>query len=437
MTDKADDQGTEEILNELDATLPGEVNRRNFLHSSLGIIGAGMFAGCSGDGGGNGSGNGNGTGNGNGNGNGTSNGNRNGNGTSNGNGEDTETPEFMDDSSVVFTSPWKQEPSWGGVHVAEQRGFWEDAGVPGIDGQEGNGSDTESQNIGVGNKEFGVTSVTTALSVWDGGEDVDALNMSLLATPKVKPNLSLIWRTDEVDDKNDLAGKSVYLASGFAAATKDMVPALTGVDESETEFSEGGEETGPSLLGNNEVQAVWGSIDLLPAYREQLDVEIDGVSLSNPDWGTFFGFGLWVSNEWYENKDNAPEFAARAIQGYHEALKWALLNREEFLNFMKNEVNNNLQTWTEEELNGQFDVMAAQIVTEENAEKGLGNYDPEALQTHVDVAGSALLDDPSVLPSADEMALTEPWEQSEKVTFTDDEFETVKGEAGEFWDLFR
>jgi hypothetical protein len=104
---------------------------------------------------------------------------------------------------------------------------------------------------------------------------------------------------------------------------------------------------------------------------------------------------------------------------------------------MKNEVNTNLQTWTEDELVGQFRVMAGQIVTETNAEEGLGYYDPEDLQTHIDVAGSALLDDPSVLPSADEMALTEPWEQSEKVTFTDDEFETVKEEAGEFWDLFR
>jgi len=261
--------------------------------------------------------------------------------------------------------------------------------------------------------------------------------MRLLEAPKINPNLSLIWRTDEVDDKNDLAGKSVYLASGFAAATQDMVPELTGVDPSEIEFTEGGEEAGPTLLDTNDVQAIWGSIDLLPAYQEQLDLDIDGVSLSNPDWGTFFGFGLWVSNEWYQNKDNAVEFTARVIEGYNEALKWMLLNRDEYLEFMQNEVNTNLQTWTEDELNGQFDVMAAQIVTESNADEGLGAYSTDDLETHVDVAGSALLDDASVLPSADEMALTEPWEQSEKVTFSDDEFQTVKDEAGDFWDLFR
>jgi ABC-type nitrate/sulfonate/bicarbonate transport system substrate-binding protein len=392
--------GEEEMVNELDEVLPGGVDRRRFLRGTLGAVGAAMFAGCSGD--------------------------------DDGNGDDA-----FDDEEVVFTSPWKQEPSWGGVHVADQKDYWEDAGVPDIEGQEGSGSDTESQNVGVGNKVFGVTSVTTALSVWDGGEDVDALNMSLVEIAKTKPNLSLIWRTDEVDNKNDLSGKSVYLASGFAAATQDMVPALTDVDADDIEFTEGGEEAGPSLLENNNVQAVWGAIDLLPAYRDQLDIEIDGVSLSNSDWGTFFGFGLWASNEWYEGKDNAEGFTARAIEGYNKALKWILLNREDFLNFMKNEVNTNLKTWTDEELNGQFDVMAAQIVTEDNADEGLGYYDTQDLQTHIDTAGSALLDDPSVLPSADEMALTGPWEQSEKVTFSDDEFDTVKEEAGDFWDLLR
>ncbi len=405
--DSPDDART---MNELDEVLPDGVDRRRFLQGAVATIGTAMFAGCGGDDGG-------------------------------GDGTDTDTDAntgtAFDDEEVVFTSPWKQEPSWGGVHTADQRDYWSDAGVPGIDGQEGNGSDTESQNVGVGNKEFGVTSVTTALSVWDGGEDVDALDMSLLEVAKVKPNLSLIWRTDEVDGKNDLAGTSVYLASGFAAATQDMVPELTGVDASEIEFTEGGEEAGPALIDSNDVQAIWGSIDLLPAYREQLDLDIDGVSLSNSDWGTFFGFGLWVSNEWYENKDNAAEFTARAIEGYNEALKWILLNRDDYLSFMQDEVNTNLQTWTEEELNGQFDVMAAQIVTETNADDGLGAYSTDDLQTHVDVAGSALLDDASVLPSAEEMALTEPWEMSEKVTFTDDEFQTVKDEAGDFWDLFR
>jgi len=401
--DSPDDART---MNKLDEVLPDGVERRRFLQGAVATIGTAMFAGCGGDGDAD-------------------------------EGTDDSTDTVFDDSEVVFTSPWKQEPSWGGVHTAEQRGYWEDAGLPNVDGQEGNGSDTESQNVGVGNKKFGVTSVTTAISVWSGGEDVDALDMSLLEAPKIKPNLSLIWRTDEVDDKNDLAGKSVYLASGFAAATQDMVPELTGVDPSEIEFTEGGEEAGPTLLDTNDVQAIWGSIDLLPAYQEQLDLDIDGVSLSNPDWGTFFGFGLWVSNEWYQNKDNAVEFTARVIEGYNEALKWMLLNRDEYLEFMQNEVNTNLQTWTEDELNGQFDVMAAQIVTESNADEGLGAYSTDDLETHVDVAGSALLDDASVLPSADEMALTEPWEQSEKVTFSDDEFQTVKDEAGDFWDLFR
>ncbi|MDR9381359.1 MAG: hypothetical protein RI560_06770, partial [Natronomonas sp.] len=74
----------ERIVNELDAILPGEIDRRKFLNGAIGTMGAIMLAGCTGG----------------------------GNGDDGGSG----SPE---DTEAIFTTPWKIEPSWGHAHVAE------------------------------------------------------------------------------------------------------------------------------------------------------------------------------------------------------------------------------------------------------------------------------------------------------------------------------
>lgn len=426
MSDSEPTAAEDEIVEELDNVLPGGVDRRKFLHGSVSAISAMMLAGCTGDGDGGGGGGGT-----------TDDG---GDGGSTTDGDDTDETatdgdgEFSDETEAVFTTPWKMEPSWGATHVAEGQGYWEDAGVPNIDGTRGNGSDTEAQNIGTGNKEMGISSMATALSVYPETEDTEALDMKIVGLARGRPLLSLIWRKDQMENREDIAGKTILAASGFAAATSEVYPNLVGVDPSEVTIEEGTEEVAAPRLANNEVQAIWGSIDLLPAYQEEVDAELGVTPLTA--FGAFPGFPIWANTSWFEGKENNVEFVAQVLTGYFKALKWVLLNQDEYLEYLQNEVNQNLQTWTEEELVGQHSVLCAQAVTLDMQDEGLGYFTEEGVSFALENAGPALVDDPDTLPSASELVDRRAYEQAENVTFTDDEWSQLAETAGDIWDLF-
>jgi len=426
-----DDIPEERIIHELDGVLPGEIDRRKFLTGTVGVMGAMMFAGCGGDGGGStdgdgGSGDGS-DGDGGGNGDGGD-GASGGDGGGDGGGESG----FMDETTAAFTTPWKKEPSWGHAHVAEGRGYWEDAGVPNIDGQAGNGSDTESQNIGVGNKPMGIASLTTAVKFLPATEETDQLNMTMMALARGRPLLSFIYRKDMMESRTDLAGKSVLLSSGFAAASWPVYPQLAGVAAENIETIPASENVSAAALADGEIQGIWGSIDLLPDYRAQVDADLGVVPLTA--FGPFYGFPLWVNDDWFESKENNVEFVSQVITGYFKAVKWGLLNQDAYLDYLQNEVNTNLQTWTEEERKGQHSVNAAQAITLDMKENGLGYFTEEGMQFTLDNAGPALVDEE--LRPASELTDTRAWEQSEKVTFTDDEWDQLAETAGFVWDLF-
>ncbi len=435
MSDRDRSTAEEQLIDDLDSVLPGSIDRRKFVRSSLGTLGAVMFAGCAGGGGGGGGGGSSGgSGGGNGGGSSTSESGGSGGGGEETSGQETTSGGSMDDTQAVFTTPWKKEPSWGHAHVAEGRGYWEDAGVPNIDATRGNGSDTESQNIGVGNKPMGITSITTAISVYPETENTEALDMSVVGLARGRPLLSLIWRKDMMESREDIAGKTILAASGFAAATIQVYPNLVGVDQSEVTLQEGTEEVAAPRLANGEVAAVWGSIDLLPVYQEEVDAELGVTPLTA--FGGFPGYPIWVNNGWYENKENAAEFMGQVMTGYFKALKWGLLNQSEYLDYLKNEVNPNLQTWTEDELTGQHAVNCAQAVTLDMKDEGLGYFTEDGITNVLENAGPALVDNPDALPAASDMIISEPWEQTEKVTFTDSEWDQLAENAGFVWDLF-
>lgn len=395
MIERDTGKAKESIINELDATLPGEIDRRTFLHGSAGMMGAMMFAGCASDG------------------NGASNNSPNG-------------------SKTVFTTPWKKEPSWGHAHIAEGKGYWEDAGVTNIDGVAGNGSDTESQNIGVGNKPMGIASLTTAVKFLPETEETEQLNMTMMGLVRGRPLLSFIWRKDRINGRDDIEGKNILLSSGFAAASWPVYPELTGVDASAVNTESAGENVSAAQLASGEVQGIWGSIDLLPDYQEQVDADLGVAPLTA--FGPFYGFPLWVNDNWFENKSNNVEFMSQVLTGYFKAMKWGLLNQDAYLNYLKNEVNTNLQTWTDEELKGQHRVNCAQAITLEMKENGLGYFTEEGMQFTLDNAGPALVD--AELRGATELTDKRAWEQSEKVTFTDSEWDQLAETAGSIWGHF-
>lgn len=417
MSDREPSAAEEQLVDDLDNVLPGGIDRRKFMHGSLSSLGAMLLAGCTGGGG-------------------SQETTTTDQGTTAGGGGTTTAggESFTDETSAVFTTPWKKEPSWGHAHVAEGRGFWADEGVPNIDGTRGNGSDTEAQNIGVGNKSMGISSLTTALSVYPETQDTEALDMSIVGLARGRPLLSLIWRKDQMQDRSDIAGKTILAASGFAAATSEVYPNLVGVDPSEVNIQEGTEEVAAPRLASNEVQAIWGSIDLYPTYQEQVDAELGVTPLTA--FGAFPGFPIWVNNSWYENKENNVEFMSHVLTGYFKAMKWGLLNQSEYLDYLQTEVNPNLRTWTQEELVGQHSVNCAQAVTLAMQDNGLGYFTEDDISFVLDNAASALVDNPDALPAASDLVDRRAYEQSEKVTFTDQEWNQLAENAGEIWGIF-
>jgi hypothetical protein len=99
-------------------------------------------------------------------------------------------------------------------------------------------------------------------------------------------------------------------------------------------------------------------------------------------------------------------------------------------------VNTNLQTWTDEELFGQYETFVASAVNNSYKEERIGYFTVDGVQTGLEAAGPGLLDDPSVLPSADEMVNRAPFEASEPVEYTDDEWDQVMETGGRFAQIF-
>lgn len=403
----------EKLLHDLDGVLPGDIDRRQFMYGTLGAIGSSMFAGCLGGGGG-------------------------------GDGDgDTATPTpteaspdegmgFSSDMEATFTTPWKKEPTWGYAHVAELEGYWEDAGVPNVKGVKGNGSDDESRNIGTGEKEMGITSFTTAISQIPGGEDTENLDLKMVALARGHPLLAFWYRKDMMDSKTDLEGKDILLATGFAEATWPVYLQLAGNPQDVT-LNPIQEGSGPALVQKGEFQGVWGSIDTVPQYQDQVDAEIEVVPLSS--FGPFYGFATWVNGSWYEN-EASPEYVSAVLTGYFKALKWGMINQEAYLDLLVEEIQPNLAAQDRSDLVSQHAVAISHTVTDEMKDKGLGYFTEEGAKFGLDNAGPALLDDPSILPSAGDLVITEPWENSEKQTFSDDEWATLEENAGDFWSYF-
>jgi hypothetical protein len=281
---------------------------------------------------------------------------------------------------------------------------------------------------------MGIASLTTAISFIPGTQDTEELNMKIMGLARGRPLLSFVWRKDMINGRSDIAGKTVLLSSGFASASWPVYPQLAGVDESEVNTKAAGENVSAAQLASGDVQGIWGSIDLLPDYQAQVDAELGVAPLTA--FGPFYGFPIWVNGNWFENKENNVEFMANVLTGYFKALKWVLLNPDEYLTYLKNEVNTNLQTWTQDELEGQYSVLAAQAITLEMKDEGLGYFTEDGVAFGFENAGPALLDNPEALPSASEIVDKRAWEQSEKVTFSDSEWNTLSENAGQIWGIF-
>ena len=414
-------EGSGEILQNLDDALPGSIDRRRFLTATVGTMAGGLLAGCGGlDGGGAGSPTDDDTET------------PTGGGTDTPTGDGTATDQGDDTiiKNVTWRQPWKPEPTWSIAWVAEEEGFWTDQAISSPTVREGFGSPDTARRIGTGTNEMGHADIGASIAGIAQGYD-----LNVFAVTRQRSLLGLIYREDRMDGPEDMPGKSVGLASPFAEETWPVFPEAVGVSADEIQAEFVSEDIAPGLLAEGQHDAIWGAMDLFGVYRDAVaeDVGLGVAALNN--YLTVYGYPAFVNGSWVQEGNNM-EYLTRVLTGYSQAAKWCLLHPDETIDILINSVNEALGAQERSTLENQFQVLSAFSVSEEARENGFGYFSEDALQNTLD-AVSGLAEDPSNIPSASDLMITEPMENAELATFTDDEWNQIADYAGMFGEFYQ
>lgn len=381
----------EEIASELDRVLPDGIDRRRFLQVSAGGFAAAM-AGCIGGSEGDG-----------------------GSGGSEGDGG----------SDITWRQPWAQEPTWSIAYIADLEGHWDDAGVDAPNVQPGEGSPDTARRIGTGEEEIGQAEIGSCVTGLAEGQDIRFFSVS-----KPRALLGLIYRTDRVDDEEDLAGKNVGLASPFAEETWPIFPDAIGIDPNEVNANFVAEDSAPGQFAEGDLDAIYGALDLLGTYRDQVDDDVElGVTPIN-NYLTVIGYPLMVNGAWLDEDEKNMEYLTGVLEGYSAAMKWCLLNPEDTIDIMIDEVNQELEIQDRETLSSQMRWNVAITANEETRAEGLGWFSEEQMQSTLDNL-SVMVDDSNDIPDVSDVVEMGAVENAELSTFDDDEWDEVLSYAEE------
>lgn len=364
-----------EIVSELDCVLPDGIDRRRFLQASAGGFAAAV-AGCVGGGDDGGSG-------------------------------------------ITWRQPWAQEPTWSIAYIADLEGHWEDAGIDVPDVQAGEGSPDTARRVGTGENEIGQAEVGSCITGLTEGQD-----MRFFSVPKPRALLGLIYRTDEVDSEEDLVGKNVGLASPFAEETWPIFPDAVGINPDDVNAEFVSEDAVPGQFAEGNLDAVYGALDLLGTYQDQVDDDVElGVTPIN-NYLTVIGYPLMVNGAWLDEDEENMEYLTGVLEGYSAAMKWCLLNPEETIDIMIDEVNQELEIQDRQTLTSQMRWNVAITANEETRTEGLGWFTEDQIQSTLDNL-SIMVDDSDDLPAASDIVEMGPVENAELSTLSDDEWDEV------------
>ena len=392
----------QEILQKLDATLPANIGRRNFLRTTSAALVTGGLAGCSGNGNGNDNGNGNGNGNDNGNGNGD---------------------EGNLDQEATWRQPWIATMAWPTAHIAEQEEYFSDQGITAPTVENGEGSPDTARRVGTGEADVGISEVGSVMSGMSEGS-----NATIVGMARNRSLLSFTYRDDRMDSYEDLEGSKVALGSPFAHTTWPVVPDILGLDPEEIETEPVDLGVAVGQISDGSADAMYsGMIAQVPLHQQaeegELDTDVTTVALNKH--ADLVGFPFIAYDDWLADSAN-HEYLIRVMEGYSEALKWALMNPEGVLDLMKNDINQELQAQDDQELKNQYRVkMAITVSSFIQDGGGLMDWNPDALQESFDVFGNALFDDESAVPAYDDVVDRSFIEEADLATLSSDEWDQV------------
>lgn len=397
---KGDGKQTQRAIRELDGILPENIDRRTFLTGTAAGIAMSALAGCTGGDGGN-----------------SDTGSKNGSGSGN--------------KNVVWRQPWKAEPTWAFAHLASKKDYWNDRDISAPTVQNGTGSPDTVRRIGTGKAQIGHADIGSSIPGLAKG-----YKMKAFCITRQRSLLGFIYRKDRLDSPKDLAGKKVALASPFAEETWPVYPEAVGVDQSKVNAKFISEDITASLLSEGKRDAVWGAVDLLGTYQSSMPDGVQlGVSPLNKHIDVY-GYPGWVNADWVSESGNI-DYLTQVLEGYSMAAKWALLHPEQTLDFMINDVNSALQAQDRSDLSDQYKVTVAFTISAEVKKNGFGYFSEETFANTLDNLGEYLVDDPSKIPPASEIVLTEPMKNAELTTFSSDEWKQMIEYAGEFYSHYK
>jgi ABC-type nitrate/sulfonate/bicarbonate transport system substrate-binding protein len=400
-----------EEVRRLDGILPGNIDRRKFLTSSVATIAGGLLAGCGGDGGNGGDG---------------------GDGGDSGDGGDDQIIR-----SVVWRSAWEAGPNYAPEYMAEKKGFWSDEGISPPSVKRGFGSGDTTKRAGTGTEMIGFSAVSPQVQGQSPGAELD---FRIFGTGKARSSVGLFYRTDKLDnaDPSTLEGKTIAVgSSGAVTPTLPMYLEEKGLTEGE-DITVEVSETAANLMLQGEVDALWETVNTFGQVQAQIDQEMSGDMLYK--YIPIVGYNCIVNRPWVEEENNV-EFTSRVLTGYSNAMKWTLLNPDQAIDILVQEVQPALEAESRDALHARLKTgVAATNLSEGTKENGFGYLVMEDLQNTFERLAEKL---DGVDAEAwgeinvEEYVATEVRENAEYAVPTDDEWSQIEEYAGEFAELYQ
>ena len=404
-----------QIIRDLDGILPEGVGRRKFLTATVGALGIGGLAGCSGN---------------------------NASDTTDDSGDTTDNSGDTTDGSsgsdnliknITWRQPWKRTMAWVPAFIGQHKGMYTDANISNPNIEPGFGSPDTARRVGTGKAAVGhadTGSMTAGLA--------EGQQFKVVAASRQRTILGLTWRNDRMDSPSDLEGKTVVLGTPFAETTWPVVPDILDLDASKIETPFASQGASASMVTEGKADAVWmGSNGGTAIHRQFEDKDTSVTTTPMNNWVDVAGYGFMASTSWLENESDSVEYLSRLLSGYSKALKWTVTHPEESLQITYDKVNPALATNSDQVNKAHMQVNIG-IMLSEFIKNGGGilDFEKEPMETAMNTFGNALVDDPGQIPAYDDVVDRRALDNAELATLSNDEWNKATEWAQPVWDWF-
>lgn len=280
--------------------------------------------------------------------------------------------------SVTYSTAFGQFGRGAYVYVAEERGYFEEAGFE-VEVVTGSGGTAVGQLVGAGRVDFApvdFTAIVTAVA----NEELPIVGVSV----EQQSLLTSVFATADsgISEPADLEGKVIGNSPGGVGA--ELFPLYgerAGIGPDAATFVFADAPTLPSLLAAGRVDAINQFVVGLPTVEEATGQEITVLPYSEhiPELP---GNILATSREWVEER---PEAVARFMEAINRGILDAINDPEEAARIFKEYQPDIDETVAA----GELELLRDFILTDDVREHGMGYGDADRLEAAIDIAHEA------------------------------------------------